>query len=819
LTRKRRRGSANKRSGATAGTNSAPSTPLPRQGEPVPLNAEPRVASRRLVWVGAILSTLIVLVGGFAFQYFPAHSRTIQASNTAPGFVGSQTCSGCHAAEANLWRSSHHKQAMAHATKQSVLGDFNDSSFDYGGVHSRFFSKAGKFFVETDGPNGKLSTFEVSYTFGIDPLQQYLIAFPDGRLQALSIAWDSRPKARGGQRWFHLYPNDTIRHDDILHWTKLNQNWNHMCAECHSTGVRKNYDATADHFATTWAEINVGCESCHGAGSRHVAWARSLHSWWSFGNTDDPDKGLAVRFDARSTVTWTHNPTTGAPERSRQPDLLRKEVETCGLCHARRAPLSADWVPGHWLADTHQITPMSRGLFHADGQMRDVEESYNYAAFKQSKMFAMGVTCSDCHDPHSAALRVQGDGLCLQCHTASKYKPAVHSHHADVIPSVSCVSCHMPTRTYMVIDPRHDHSFRVPRPDVSAKLDTPNACNDCHRDKSAQWAAAAIESWFGPHREGFQTYASAFHAAWMDQRDASRLLADVASDVSNPGFIRASAFAALAGHLPQINVALTRRGLSDPDPMVRIGALDELEGAPVSQLWPLAAPFLADPILGVRIRAVSLLASMPTENQPPADRENFARAAAEFVAAQRLNADRPEARSALGNFYAEQGLSTEAKAEFEAALHLSPQFAPAAINLADLYRQLGQDDAGVDVLRIAIIASPKDAGLHYALGLALVRLKRNDEAVAELLRSTQIDPDQTRYVYVYAIALHAGKRTQEAIAVLKANLARHPDDLNTLAALVGLHREIGDMETALDYTRRLTEAEANSDLLIPKPAR
>jgi hypothetical protein len=297
---------------------------------------------------------------------------------------------------------------MQYATKKSVLGDFNDASLDYFAVHSRFFGRVGKYLVETDGPDGKLATFEVKYTFGIDPLQQYLVEFPDGRLQALSLAWDSRPKERGGQRWFHLYPNEEIKHDDVLHWTKLNQNWNFMCAECHSTGVRKNYDATSDRFATTGAEINVGCEGCHGQGSRHLAWARQQQSWWPFGKSEDPAQGLLVRFDERQDIRWSIDPATGNAARNFRPALLRKEVETCGLCHARRAEFSEDWVPGQFLSDTHQVSLLVGGLYHADGQMQD--EVYNYGSFKQSKMFAAGVTC-DCHEPHAAKLRLPGDGV------------------------------------------------------------------------------------------------------------------------------------------------------------------------------------------------------------------------------------------------------------------------------------------------------------------------------------------------------------------------------------------------------------------------
>ncbi len=480
---------------------------------------------------------------------------------------------------------------------------------------------------------------------------------------------------------------------------------------------------------------------------------------------------------------------------------MRKEVETCGLCHARRAEFSEDWVPGQWLSDTHVVSELGRGLYYADGQMQD--EVYNYGSFKQSKMFAAGVTCSDCHNPHSAKLRTAGDGVCLRCHSSDKYATAAHHHHDAVKTPVGCVSCHMPTRTYMVIDPRHDHSLRVPRPDLSVKLGTPNACNDCHTDKSAEWAASAIESWFGPNREGFQNYAGAFHAAWTDQPNAATLLAVAAADGDDPAFARASALTDLAPSLSPANVDSARAGLSDPDPMVRIGALDMLEGVSGAQIWPLASPLLSDPSRGVRIRAASLLAVVPTANQPPADRERFEGAAAEFISAQRFNADRPEARAALGSFFAKRSRPAEAEAEYKAALRLSPQYAPAAANLADLYRAIGREADGESVLRAALLASPRDAGLHHALGLTLVRLKRADQALDELRNAAELDPGQARYAYVYGVALHSTGHIGEAMTELKENLTRHPGDRDTLLALISFSRGSGDISSALEYAERL----------------
>jgi predicted CXXCH cytochrome family protein len=418
-------------------------------------------------------------------------------------------------------------------------------------------------------------------------------------------------------------------------------------------------------------------------------------------------------------------------------------------------------------------------------------------------MFAAGVTCGDCHEPHGAKLRANGDGVCLQCHSADKYAAVAHHRHEAASPAPACASCHMPARTYMVVDRRHDHSFRIPRPDLSATLGTPNACNDCHGDKPAAWAAAAIEAWHGPSRKGFQTYAGAFHAAWTDKADVAALLASVASDRNAPAIARASALTELGPRLSPANMNLAKGSLSDPDPMVRIGALDMLESVPPDQLWPLVSPLLSDSSRGVRIRAAALLAAVPTAGQPPADREPFERAAAEFIAAQRLNADRPEARSALGNFLARRGLPAEAEAEYKTGLRLSPQYAPAAINLADLYRRLGRDAEGESALRAALAASPQDAGLHHALGLALTRLKRPDDALEELRRATELDRDRARYAYVYGVALHSAGRADEAMTVLKENLARHPADRDTLLALVSFSRDAGDFATALHYAEQL----------------
>jgi predicted CXXCH cytochrome family protein len=353
----------------------------------------------------------------------------IAAAVMPPTFVGSQACAGCHADATKAWTGSQHARAMQEATEQNVLGDFADRRFEHRGSSAVFSRRDGKFFVRTDGPDGKAADFEIRYTFGVEPLQQYLIELPGGRLQALTVAWDI-----AGKRWFSLYPNETVPAHDELHWTRRQQNWNFMCADCHSTNLRKNYDAATDTFATAWSEIHVGCESCHGPGSNHVVWAAKPDG--------DPRKGLTVILDERAGVRWAMDAKTGNSTRSKLRDA-DKEIEVCAQCHARRAQIAEGYHAGKPLLDHYVPTLLVEHAYHADGQQRD--EVYNWGSFLQSKMYRQGVTCSDCHDPHSGHLKAAGNALCAQCHSPEKYAAKTHHFHAAGSEGAHCVNCHMPT--------------------------------------------------------------------------------------------------------------------------------------------------------------------------------------------------------------------------------------------------------------------------------------------------------------------------------------------------------------------------------------
>ncbi len=726
-------------------------------------------------WIVLALTAVGLLLASWSLSGVGKSAASTDAPAVAAPqarYVGGQACASCHAAEFKDWTGSDHDLAMQHVSDKSVLGDFNDARFSYAGITSSFFKRDGKFFVRTDGPDGKLADFQIQYVFGVTPLQQYLIGLPRGRLQALSIAWDSRPREAGGQRWFHMYPNEKVDYKDVLHWTRRSQNWNHMCAECHSTDLHKNYDPETRTFKTTWKDINVSCEACHGPGSGHLVWAKREPGWDKIAGD-----GLVVQFDERRTIHWAIDPATGNARRSAA-RVTDKEIETCARCHARRSELSEDYVPGRPLMDTHQPAALSRGLYHADGQIQD--EVYEYASFRQSKMFHAGVTCSDCHNPHTLKLRANGSEVCLQCHAPGKYASASHHHHQAGSRGANCLECHMPTKTYMGVDVRRDHSFRVPRPDLSVSLGTPNACTACHKNKPATWAAAQVRAWLGRDARGYQTFAPALAAARNSAPDAEARLLALLDDSAQPAVVRATAAAELGAWLSPASLQALARALDDPDPQVRSGALTGIEPLPLPRRWQLAAPLLHDPVRVLRIEAAGMFAGVPAERMTAEQRADLERASAEYLAAQKQNADTPEGQTNLGNFHAARGEFALAEAAYRTAIELDADWIPVYVNLADLLRQMQRDPEAEKVLRAGLARHPDAAALHHSLGLLQVRAKNMKAALASLKQAARLAPDDANYTYVYAVALHSTGQTREAKAVLGQALKRMPGDRGLL---------------------------------------
>ena len=737
--------------------------------------------ARRIGLIAGVLAAVLLIAVATYLGYArqgespPAPSPVAVPAATvaplpAPEFVGRAACAGCHTEQDKLWQGSHHDLAMQEANEATVLGNFADAAFKKDGVESRFFRRDGRFWVNTDGPDGKLADFEIKYTFGFTPLQQYLVELPGGRLQALSIAWDSRPRERGGQRWFHLYPNEKIDHTDELHWTHLSQNWNTMCAECHSTNLLKNYDPASHGYRTTWSEIDVACEACHGPGSQHVGYAERKPG---FERVDSQTKGLAVSLDERRGMHWSMDAVSGNAQRS-QPRTTAKEIETCARCHARRGQLFGDYRHGQPLMETHLPSLLQGTLYHPDGQIDG--EVYEYGSFLQSRMHGAGVTCGDCHEPHSLKLRAEGNGVCLQCHDAPKYQSPKHHFHREGAAGGQCVDCHMPAKTYMGVDPRRDHSFRIPRPDLSAKLGTPNACTGCHADKPATWAAGQLRQWYGHDPKGYQDYAETLYAARSGAADAESRLVALLREKNRPSIARATAVAELGNWLSPDSLPVVTEALSDPDPRVRAASVEALEPLPPEQRWNSVHRLLRDPVRSVRALTASVLAGIPTEQIPSEEQADFHKVADEYLASQSWNADEPGAQVNLGNFHAARGEYAEAEAAYREALALNVDWIPAYANLADLFRQMGRDGEGGAILREGLAQQPGAASLHHSLGLWLVRQGDLPAALGSLKRAVALAPDDARFAYVHAVALDSAGRRREARAAVEAGLKRTPGD-------------------------------------------
>nr|WP_232239544.1 tetratricopeptide repeat protein [Pseudomonas alkylphenolica] len=740
-----------------------------------------------------------VLLTGFCSLYpvwaDDTTSTAREAAQAAPaeGYVAAATCLGCHAAEAAQWKDSDHGWAMREATGTNVLGNFKAARFDEAGVKARFFRKGERFFVNTEGEDGKPADFEIQYTFGHYPLQQYLVSLPRGRLQALTIAWDSRDKAQGGQRWFSLYPGQRFAPNDPLHWTGRYQNWNGMCADCHSTRLLKNYNDRDDSFASTWQEQNVGCQSCHGPGKAHVDWAKTAKPG---------EKNYSSATDTGLTVDYKALGSQGL-------------VEQCAFCHSRRQTLGVGQLPGHPQLDQSLPATLRTGLYHADGQIDG--EVYEYGSFTQSKMYAAGVGCTDCHNPHTNKVKIEGNGLCLQCHNsqppvarfpslqAKDYDSQAHHHHQPGTPGAQCVNCHMPTKTYMVVDPRRDHSLRIPRPDLASKDASPDACTSCHTDQKPQWAATAIEGWFGtPQRPPH--YGENFHAVRSGQGVALSELNALLADKGKPAIVRATAAQQMAD-LGQQSVISLGWALKDKSALVRAYAVSGFSSVPPEQRLQPLLPLLKDPTLAVRDETLRVLADVPAQQLPAESRETFTSMLADYEKRLRGNAELPGGRLNLAVLLSRQGRTGEAMEEYHQALKLDPYFVPARVNLVTLASGSQQLDEAERLLREGLALEKMPATDHgnlaYMLALLLVEQGKLDQAPQWMETAAQALPQNTRIRYNQGLLLSRLNRRDEAIKALQQGLAQAPEDTDLLYSLIYLHALAGERSDAYEYVQRM----------------
>ncbi|WP_171231600.1 cytochrome c3 family protein [Ruegeria sp. HKCCA4812] len=602
-------------------------------------------------------------------------------------YVGSDQCTDCHLQEAEAWAASHHALAWTDPADGAVVADFNGTRFDHDGMSVQFKNEAGSFSARVTEKDGATTEYDVHSVVGIEPLQQYLFETEPGRLQSFDVVWDTEQK-----RWYHLYPDQDLPPDDGLHWTGPYKNWNARCAECHATGFEKNYDPQTRSYTSQQVEIGVGCEACHGPGSAHIDWVREKRS----------SDGLA---NAGFLLSWGKGRT-------------EEEIQQCAGCHSRReAHGNGNPVPGTPYHDAYNLAVLRPGSYHPDGQILD--EVYVYGSFLQSRMYAQGVGCMNCHEPHSADLKADGNGVCTQCHSpagnpdfatlsAKDYDTPAHHNHPEDSEGAQCKSCHMIERTYMGVDGRRDHSFRIPRPDLGLGVD---ACTDCHQDQDQAWAASQIEGWFPGSPNRHPHYGTVFKAAAEGQLDTPEGLLAVAMDASQPGIVRATAAYLLQPFgSPQI-AADTAPLLQDVDPLIRaIAAALQRQASPADQVRRLE-PLLSDPLRNVRITAAKEFLSIPPQGLTAEQRAKLGQGMSEWQQVISNRLDAPETHLVLGGMALTLRNAQAAEQAFREVVTLDPQRAeawPMLVQLAQINR--GPEAARV-VLQEALDRLPDDPNL------------------------------------------------------------------------------------------------------------
>ncbi|GAC18618.1 hypothetical protein GARC_1646 [Paraglaciecola arctica BSs20135] len=686
-------------------------------------------------------------------------------------YIGSDTCQNCHQTEHKLWQQSDHHKAMQAPSADSVLGDFNNVEVEFHQIKTRFFKSDKQYFVETTNKQGVRQTFDVKYTFGFDPLQQYILDTGKGHMQAFNIAWDTRPKAQGGQRWYHLQPDESITPDHPFFWQRHFQNWNSRCAECHTTGYEKNYQAETNSYATQFAETTVGCESCHGPAALHQTQAKT-HQF-------DANKGF-TKLNAKPPV-WGFAPKD--PIANLVSGKNNQYMQQCADCHSRRLPIAGKTptikqnpVDYH---DANYLSLMSADLYFDDGQIKD--EVFVMGSFLQSKMAEAGVTCSNCHNPHSGKLKLPGNQTCTQCHSAPTYDlPEHHQHKVDSLGS-QCVNCHMPARTYMQVDDRRDHSFVIPNAAVSAAIDSPNACLNCHQKEDLSWVAAKLATW--PKAKSSPLLATTEHWSNIHLLPSTEQLTFAKQQLSKTSPIVAAKLLEIINRQPsQGSVTLAIEQLYSEEPLLRRAAIDVLRNLPPDQGYQYLYPMLKDPVKSVRFHATALLASWLSQ-MPETLLPELSFAIDEYKASLLLTADFPTSHLSLANLALAMGDNKTAQLHFEQALTIAPNLPSAMLALADFWRQTNNQTKELAILEKAIVVNHDFADVLHQYGLFWVRKKEYYKAAQWLVKASDLADAQPYYAYVAATALDSINRTKQAIDLLLRANQRWPQQTDLLYSL------------------------------------
>ncbi|MDR1385633.1 MAG: hypothetical protein LBJ67_17560 [Planctomycetaceae bacterium] len=724
----------------------------------------------------------------------------------------------------------------------------------------RFFKRENHPMVECDNNKGKREAFEIKYTFGVRPLQQYLVEFGDGRVQCLPTAWDLDNK-----RWFHLYPKEQIFYNDPLHWTKSSQNWNYMCASCHSTDLQKHYDVDNNRYRTKWSEMSVGCQSCHGQCGLHVE-RMSIPGLAKTGNREN-DMATPIFSDMNH----------------------RGEIETCAGCHAHRRTLREGTPqPGEHFFDHFIPSLIDGNLFYADGQI--LEEDYEYTSFLQSRMAMENVRCTTCHDPHSSKLTLEGNKLCTQCHDMAYDSPKHHHHEiaTNVSPSFSsepaaqagtlCADCHLPVTTYMVITPRHDHHIKIPDPELTIQLGVTNACNVCHNDAKAgetpEWALRWVRQWYGEKKAGTsEHYAFAISGGRTGDEQALPKLLAVANNLDVKQIrpvIRASAISLLGRYSAQQTLSARVAGLTDSDAHVRLASVATFENATIEERIAHLLPLLTDKTYAVRCEAARLLSIVPPSQIPSVVQPQFDAALRDYIRSQDASLDHPAAhlnlavlwenlampkitnaqqkvqrdveqlqqsyyQDAVANGAAPSQLQTlqqdlskkieqsqnsviplirestqKSLEEYHRATALDPDFFPARINLAMLHNFRAEPQLAEQELRHAVQIDPTSGEAFYSLGLLLAEQNRLADAENVLDKAQSLLKNNPRALYNHGLLLFQLRKTDAAEKQLLRAFQFDQSSTDILQVLANISVEKKEYEKALGRIQLLQQLDPNN---------
>ncbi|MEI4551735.1 tetratricopeptide repeat protein [Pseudoalteromonas spongiae] len=703
-----------------------------------------------------------------------------------------QVCATCHQSQVADWQTSHHFHAMEVASDSSILGNFDNASLAYQNQTARFFKKDTGFYIEMPNLTGELTTYAVAYTFGYHPLQQYMFDFGNGHYQFFPFAWDSRNKQQGGQRWFVLHPEQT--ETDAFHWSQKGQNWNHMCADCHSTDFQKNFDFKSNTFNSTFSAINVSCNACHGDSEQHLKWAS--------GNNKIKNKGFTHAIGQKTPLFQSQADGT---MKSVSPLKESKQVTMCATCHGRRSNL-ADRQGPHDFFNAFQPALLTPELYQVDGQVWD--ENYVWGSFVQSKMYQAGVTCTNCHNPHSGKLKLQGNLTCTQCHASTTFDtPKHHGHTTNEIGS-QCVDCHMPTTTYMQVDARRDHSFKVPRPDLTIKTGVSNACNQCHQDQTASWAVSQIKTWHPNSKHiGKAHFATSFHHADERAPNAAELLTRIAQDKQYSTIVSASALSRMRNTPGNNALVAIARAIKDPSPLKHIAAINAATPYPVTDRWRLFNVLLDSTHHSVRIETARSLAGMlnaPFPNElSKQDKTRLNAALDDYKKSQEFNAERGFSHTNLALLALEMAEPKAAEMHYFDAIKVEPIFMPAYVNLADLYRQQGDESKAQNILKQALSVNHEASDVYYALAMSQIRSSEKQNALKSLENATLFAPENASYLYTYALLLQDQKNIHQAIRYFEKAYAITPTNPDISYSLTQSYIALNQFKQALFYAENL----------------